>query len=279
MRRVSIFIAVFLALVCLLSVNCIATAEAREIILVTEYRQMGWGMGYSIGAVDSNGDLWTASLDDWSDVPTEPEELLAWAESTELLNIAGHLAGEELMNLKSLTATVSTQEVRTETFVCDAGVHTAYACRHEFGGQVEVITLGKSGDDLFENTDPSAQSLYRYLNELFLDVESYDGELFAPAGFRPIGIAEFCGFEKAELSSLKVHAYMNDCETGLAEMEVDRTATELLSLQITGKANSLSVTGNTTCYHLTEPDGTVIAVFEFCGDLLVRPDGMYTIGK
>ena len=79
------------------------------------------------------------------------------------------------------------------------------------------------------------------------------------------------------MSSLEVLAYINDCETGLSETEADKTVTEILSLWVTGKVNSLSVTGNTVCYHLVNPEGTVIASFEFCGDLLVRADGMYAL--
>lgn len=277
MRKILTLMMVSFMILCLFAINCVAIADAREIIMITEYRQMGWGMQYSIGAVDSNGNLWTASLDDWSDIPAEPGELLLWAETTDLLESSGQISGEELMNLKSLIATVPVQTIQTETFVCDAGVHTSYACRRVRDGQTEVITLGKSGDDLFENTDPSAQTLYRSLISMFPNIESYDGEQFAPAGFQRTGIAEFCGYEKDDLSSLEVLAYINDCETGLSETEADKTVTEILSLWVTGKVNSLSVTGNTVCYHLVNPEGTVIAIFEFCGDLLVRADGMYAL--
>lgn len=64
MKKILTVLMALLMILCLFAINGVAIAEAREIIMITEYRQMGWGMQYSIGAVDSNGNLWTASLDD-----------------------------------------------------------------------------------------------------------------------------------------------------------------------------------------------------------------------
>lgn len=64
MKKILTVLMALLMILCLFAINGVAIAEAREIIMITEYRQMGWGMQYPIGAVDSNGNLWTASLDD-----------------------------------------------------------------------------------------------------------------------------------------------------------------------------------------------------------------------
>ena len=46
---------------------------------------------------------------------------------------------------------------------------------------------------------------------------------------------------------------------------------------VTGKASSMATTGGTTVYTCYDQDGLPLASFEFFGDLLVRPDGMYYV--
>ena len=50
-----------------------------------------------------------------------------------------------------------------------------------------------------------------------------------------------------------------------------------MAMTVTGKKNSLHTTGNTISYCFTDEEGSTVAVFEFCENLLVQPDGMYTV--
>lgn len=92
-----------------------------------------------------------------------------------------------------------------------------------------------------------------------------------------VPIAAFCGYDMHDLAGLELVCYWNDCESGVSEAEPGITAEQLLALSVTGKANDLSVTGNTTIYRLVDINGETAAVFEFYGDLLVLPDGMYAV--
>ena len=60
------------------------------------------------------------------------------------------------------------QERNTVSNAEDAGTEESYAVRYTAEGDPEVILLGVSGESVFENTDPNAQSLYLRLRQMFL---------------------------------------------------------------------------------------------------------------
>ena len=279
-KTLAILLTLTLTVFCLLDPALAETSKQRSIILMTEYQQMGWGETFQFGAIDRDGTLWGYSSSTREDIPYQADALLAWAESDGRLEALGTVPRDALTEIISLVETVPAQEVVSHSGACDAGVHTSYAIRKDRDGQAEIIVLGMAGDDTYENTDPAAQSLYESLLTLFRNVTSFAGDAYiAPAGFQPVDMLTFCGYPDVDLSKCTLTAYENDCEAGPTETESDRTARDILSLHVIGKKNSLSVTGNTILYCFTQPDGTVVASFEFYKDLLVMPDGMYRVSK
>ena len=255
-----------------------STQQARNIILFTEYQQMGWGEVFQFGALDADGTLWVYGSTSRGDVPYEAEALLAWAETSDRLEAAGTVSHATLSDIISLVNTVPMQKVVTHSYACDAGTQTSYAIRKDRDGKVEIIVLGMAGDDTFENTDPAAQSLYRSLLSLFRSVKSYDGIAnIAPAGFQTVDILSFCGYEGVDLTKYTMTAYANDCEAGASETEPVMSAEDIMSMMVTRKQNSISTTGNTITYCFTDTEDNMIAVFEFYNGLLVCSDGMYAV--
>ena len=254
------------------------TQQPRNIILLTEYQQMGWGEAFQLGALDDNGTLWTYGNSTREDIPYEAAALLAWAESCDQLEAVGTISHDMLTDIISLVKTVPTQIVVPRSYACDAGTQTSYAIRKDRDGKLEIIVLGMAGDDMFENTDPAAQSLYKSLISLFRSVKSYAGEgNIAPAGFQTVDILSFCGYNGVDLTKYTMTAYANDCETGASEIEPELSAREIMRMTVTGKQNSMSTTGNTVTYCFTDASGDTVAAFEFFNGLLVCSDGMYTV--
>ncbi len=253
---------------------------ARSIILMTEYQQLGWGDTFQLGALDADGNLWSYADSTRGDIPYEDEELLSWAETTDELELFGRLSPDELSDIVSLVYTVAAQDVVYQGAACDAGTQTSFAVRKDQNGNAGIIVLGASGDSLYENTDPAAQSLYLTLRKLFPDVISYYGELsISPIGFQSTNIMTFCEFEGLDLTQYKMTAYHNDCEEGPVEIEPAMSASEIMEIVVTGKKNGMFTTGNTVTYFFEDMNGEEVASFEFFDNLLVCPDGMYSICK
>lgn len=279
MRKLAAMFLSIALLISVLSFACASSPVEREIILLTEYRQTGWGEKFQLGALDSSGNLWVFESETRGDIPYEQEKLLSWAESTADLTLQGTLEKDKLADVASLVRTVQAQTASCQNCGCDAGEQTSLAIRRDRSGNREIIVLGISGDDTFENSDPSAQSLYKTLRRLFPAVVSYDGEgIMAPTGFQETDLLTFCGYEGIDLTKLTIKAFANDCEAGASEIEPQLSAAEIMNMKVTGKQNSLSTTGNTVTYFFCDADGNTVAVFEFYGKLLVSSDGMYTIG-
>ena len=165
----------------------------------------------------------------------------------------------------------------------DAGTERSYAVQYDNEEQAHCILLGMSGDDCFENTDPDAQALYLYLRTMFPQVTCYGGDM-GPRGFEPVSIRTFCNLEGLDPDHLEITACYVDCETGplpITLTEEDRLA--LLDLirngVVIGKSNATMVTGGTTSYDLSDPDGNYLTSLEFYEGLLVRSDGMYAISS
>lgn len=274
--------ALLIVLTLIVSFSCCAvfavSENHRTIILMTEYQQMGWGEAFQFGALDADGTLWAYGSTTREDIPYHAEALLAWAESSDLLENMGSISSGKLSDIISLVNTVSAQKVVSHSYACDAGTYTSYAIRKDRDGKPEIIVLGMAGDDTFENTDPAAQSLYQTLLTLFRNVKSYAGEEnISPAGFQPVDILSFCGYDRIDLTRYIMTAFVNDCETGASQTEPGLSAQEIMCMTVTGKQSSMSTTGNTITYRFTVSDGTVMAAFEFYNGLLVCSDGMYTI--
>ncbi|MDO4483984.1 MAG: hypothetical protein Q4C54_06010 [Clostridia bacterium] len=251
-----------------------AMAESRTIILMTSYQQLGWGERFSFGALDDEGNLWTYSSLSRDGVPFEDDELLTWAETTDLLEEAGSISSNSLFDIKSLVNTVQPQEEHYSSDACDAGTQKSFACR----GKDDIVLLGTSGDSMFENTTPAAQSLYRTLRKLFPKVPSFNGDPYiSPAGFQPVPLLEFCGYVDLDLTGLTVSACAMGCETGAEDFETELTPADFAAMTVTGMHSATMVTGGTDFYYLKDKEGNTAACIEFFGDLLVMPGGMYYV--
>ena len=95
-----------------------------------------------------------------------------------------------------------------------------------------------------------------------------------------IPICEAYGCDRDSLRNAVITCYWYDCETGPAEKEISREEREdirrlAMEGKITGKANEMSTTGNTTIYSFETPEGTYLMSLEFYHGWLVRNDGMY----
>lgn len=247
----------------------------RTILLYTDYEQLGWGDALQVGWVDSEGGMWLwdghASETDW---PGAHDEKIQWMLARTDAVRLGQLSDEALSNMKGLILGLPEGKPEWQGAACDAGTEESYAVRDG-----AAILLGGSGDDWCENTDPSAQALYRMLRECFPGVMSYWGEKgMSPRGFQRVRLPEFCGCGDVELDGGRWTQAELDCEAGLGEeIELDAAPEWVAGGWVSGKASAMGTTGGTTVYTCYDADGHVLASFEFYGDLLVRSDGMYHV--
>ena len=147
-------------LVMLLALLLTAPAFAetqRTILLYTDYEQAGWGDALQVGWVDSEGELWLweghAGETDW---PDARDKKTAWMLSRTDAESLGRLSDEALANLKGLTLSLPDGKPTWQAAACDAGPEESYALP-----EGAAILLGGSGAARCDNTDPSAQALYR----------------------------------------------------------------------------------------------------------------------
>jgi len=106
-------------------------------------------------------------------------------------------------------------------------------------------------------------------------------ELPVTDGTDGIFIYELYGCGREKLRDALITCVWTDCEAGPQEREIDAAEQEsirnlAMNGRITGKANEMSVTGNTTIYIFAAQDGTYLMSLEFYRGLLVRNDGMYS---
>ena len=95
----------------------------------------------------------------------------------------------------------------------------------------------------------------------------------------PVTLAEFCGFDAAELADATIEAVLIDCEAGPEPLDEDCEWVREAAMNgvVLGKANEESVTGGTACFSFYDAEGQWIVTLEFYRGLLVRVDGMYAI--
>lgn len=246
----------------------------------------------SIGILDYNGVLWRY------DGPIDYERdwlftLWRLAAQGKLVK-AGELSHSEMFDLEGLVYSVDPEAiVSSKDYVDDADAVERYAFRSSFTSddeiENEIILLGEAVDTMQENTSPAAQALYKKLDALFPDIvypEPFSPE-FAPAGFQPVPLYEFCGmkgFEVYETSLClpRITVYESDCEIGLIEVKFSGEDYEnylnlALHGMVTGMANASMVTGGTTVIVFETAEGERIGSIELYHGLLCATDGMYEI--
>ena len=256
--------------------------DMGEVMLYTAYRQMGWGDRIQLGWMDDDGNLWTLSGHDselhW---PYDAQEQVAFLEARRDAQWGGRLDYDRRFALKTLIESVEEQPLEILPAACDAGTEKSCAVRRDRSGKVQVIVLGMSGDDLYENTSPDAQALYLSLRQLFPGVISY-GDGMGPAGFQPLPVRTFCAWPACPAENLLVSGGYTDCESGwwpveMTEEEQEWVRTLYEKGMVLGKANAMDVTGGIRDYRVTDAQGNTLFSFSMYEGLLMRPDGMYRI--
>lgn len=286
--RKSVFIFVFIIFASILLAGTgTAAAESADsrIILYTYFWQIGEDDRLVIGTLDENGMLRTLSgIFSEMNWPAQVAEQLEYLSHTEKFEIKGNLSSQERFAIKSLIYEVQPQEGKAVyTGILDGGTEESYAIDYSIEGEPEFILLGKSGQELFENTDPNAQALYLRLRTLFPDVpnDAYDPGL-GPEGFKPVPLTEFLGFDTETLISAELEAFYNDCEEG--NIPVEMTAEVKTKIQtlvrsgiVTGKADCIISTGGISVYTFRSSDGTFLGEIDLEDGLLVTNDGRYYV--
>lgn len=102
-------------------------------------------------------------------------------------------------------------------------------------------------------------------------------------GFEPVPLWQFCHGKREGLEDAVIKGFKTDCEEGPIEYEMTpEEVEEMRSLAIngiiTGKANDMSLTGNTWLYSFESPDGEYLLGIEMYKGLIVSADGMYSYG-
>ena len=268
-------------LLCLTGLS--AAEEKSPVLLYTVYQQEGWGDRLQVGFVDKKGNGWLLTGDASSlSWPRDPGEQLRFLASCESMEHRFTLSHDDLFSLESLIYPVEIPETGPVNAGLDFGTENSYAVRYEDGSPVPVL-LGTSGDRFYENTQPDAQALYRFLREKFPEVTSYAGmEGIGPMGFSPVPMSLFCKGGTQDLSDAVVTRIYTDCEAGyfpnsVTEEEREYILQMLRTAMVTGKANNVFVTGGTNIFVFSDADGRQRFSFELYQGLLVCNDGMYTL--
>ena len=260
-----------------------AAEETPRPLLVTWYRQVGWGAKMQAGCLDERGALWFGELADASKLSLKtPEDVVAYFHENSLFERIGEVDAIRMTELESMITPLNEENVRQVGWANDAGTEYSYAFRNSEKG-VETILLGTSGDRGMENGDENARALYFELRSLFPGVASYAGwENMGPEPLEPRSLMEFCAFKPLDAERVSVTVCSSDCEAGSAERKLTREeAAELIerlaNTLIVGKQSALSVTGGVDSYVFSDADGNVLGKCAFFDGMLYRADGMYRI--
>lgn len=266
--------AALLAIMYLLCLFSTGAAEGQEKIILMMGRQRP---DQSVEAVwlDDRGGLWRLA-----GALAAPDDCAGWlnlAVESEAAEPIGTLDSWRLSEIQSLIqATDGAAEQPADLSGC--GSARCFAVRYEGQGAPEIIPLAATGEWTMENTDVDAQALCLALWKDVVNEEPPEEIV----GFQVRSLAEFCGLDGDVFENATIQIFDEDCEAGPTERTLDEdgqaAAIEWLSgLTVTGKRSALMVTGNTTAYVLTSPEGEALARFTFFGSDLVCADGMYFV--
>lgn len=149
----------------------------------------------------------------------------------------------------------------------------------------EEITAG--GEGFFESL--SSSKYWKFSNQYNTTVRFEDGKLveltvrdypLGPEATEGTPLYEVCGCDREALRDAVITCMLTDCEAGPKEKELSVAEQEsirrlAMNGKMTDKVNDMDVTGETTIYTFTAPDGTGLMSLEFYHGLLMRKDGMY----
>lgn len=260
-----------------------AAEEAAKPLLVTWYRQQGWGSKMQAGYLDDRGDLWFGALADASGLSFKtPEAVVAYFCENGLFERAGEVDSMRMAELESMITPLDEDAVEQVGCANDAGTEYSYAFQNSEDG-TETILLGTSGDRGMANGNENAQALYFELRALFPDVTSYAGWTgMGPEPFEARPLMEFCGFKSLDAERVSATVCSSDCEAGSAERRLTREETaewieRLTNMVVVGKQSALRVTGGVDRYAFFDAEGNALGQCAFFDGMLYRPEGMYRI--
>ena len=287
-KLLSVLISVFMAaMITPFTGEGSSDTPSPRIILYTYFWQIGEDDRLEIGSLDEEGVMRTFSgCFSESSWPFGAKEQLEYLSHTEKFTVKKTLSRDEIFAVKSLLSGVEKRQYDpVYTDIDDGGTEESFAVRYAKDGEPEIILLGKSGIELFENTDPNAQALYLRLRKLFPEVpnDAYDPYL-GPKGFEPVPLTAFLGLDGDALLNTEIEAFLTDSEEGDLPLELStEEKTELISLlrdgMITGKADCISSTGGVSLYTFRSPNGTLLGEADLQDGWLVTNDGRYYIEK
>ena len=287
-RKSSLLFLLILLYTILLSASAAAetSAPASQVVLYTYY-QAAEEDRLEIGCIDRKGNLYSLS-GSGSDLqwPASAKDQPAWFTSRTDFTRLGSVKQAYRDRIRNLLTTVRDHGTQARSNPGSLGTEVSYAVRYEHDGTPVLTLLGMSGDQVFENTDPDAQSLYRVLRSVFSDVTSfaYNDPDLGPSGFQPLAVTDFLGVLPAGVETARITAVYSDCETGnhpvdLSKEEIETIRHMILYGMVTDKADSMLTTGSITTYYLTTPSGKNLFSLEMHGNLLVGSDGMYYLSE
>ncbi|MDD3410971.1 MAG: hypothetical protein PHY12_09205 [Eubacteriales bacterium] len=284
-RRFAALLLAMLTLALPVAVGAAANAaeETPQPLLVTWYRQMGWGSKMQAGYLDDGGGLWFGELEDASRLSLHtPEDVVAYFRENNLFACIGEVDAVRMAELESMIPSLDEKEVKQVGEANDAGTEYSYAFRNS-DGETETILLGTSGDQGMENGSVNAQALYFELRSLFPGVYSYAGwEGMGPEPFQSRPLMEFCGFQALDAEQVSVTVCSSDCEAGSTERKLTREETteligRLAKMTVVGKQSALNVTGGVDRCVFSDADGKALGKCAFFAGMLYQSDGMYRI--
>ena len=144
------------------------------------------------------------------------------------------------------------------------------------GAQEFLASLGSSTDWGFSN-QYNTTARFEDGKLIELTVRDYPQ---GPEAVEGTPLYEVYGCDREALRDAVITCMLTDCEAGPEEQELSAAEQEsirrlAMNGKMTDKANDTNVTGNTTVYTFTAPDGTHLMSMEFYHGLLMRNDGMY----
>ena len=246
--------------------------------------------GISLCCIDADGELWSLEAAD----AEGNGEILQLLRERRGMKSEGKITGskyggkyvdrERIRELAVMADCVPAAAETPEKTGAGIGENAVYALKYDPDGNPEAVLLGMSGDAVFENRDPGAQALYRFMTcfQCFNPPCGFAEEGLTPYGFRMVTAREFFGLENVNAETAAITAAMTDCEEGFIKVQLTeedrRKALALLERGVViGKENPWEVTGGTMVYFFRDEGGELLGTIETYEEdgLAVGPDGMY----
>lgn len=287
-------VALILIVTAVLCFSAAAMADSQRVILysVLKEKTEDGNIHTSLCCIDAEGELWSLESAD----AEENEDILQLLRERRGMKSEGTITGskydgkyvdrERIREMAVMADTAEAAAGVPEETGADIGEYAVYAVKYDPDGNPEPVLLGISGDAVFENTDPGAQALYRFMTcfQCFRLPCGFAEEGLTPHGFTMVTAREFFHLENVNAETAVLTAAMTDCEEGyidaqLTEEDRRKVFAILERGVIIGKENPWLVTGGTMVYFFRDENGEYLGTIETYDEdgLAVAADGMYRL--